>query len=165
MKLELANINEAQDINDLLNLAYRGEQGWTTESSLVDGDRSVVSDVEACIESSIFLTYKKEGILFSCICLKPKDSEVYLGSFAVHPEYQACGLGTSVLNAAEHYAVSKLKATKFIMVVLSVRAELIAFYERRGYQSTGIHKEYPLHLNVGTPKSRGLTIVQLFKNA
>lgn len=165
MKLELADINEAQDINNLLNLAYRGKQGWTTESSLVDGDRSVASDVEACIESSIFLTYKKEGILVSCICLEPKGCEVYIGSFAVHPEYQACGLRASVLSAAEYYAINEFKATKFIMVVLSARTELISFYERRGYQSTGICKEYPLHLNVGTPKSSDLTIVQLCKNA
>lgn len=164
MKLELANITEAKEINDLLNLAYRGDKGWTTENSLVDGDRSTTSDIKLSIENSIFLIYKKDGNLVSCICLETKDHEAYIGSFAVHPDHQAGGLGKSILDTAEKYAIDELKATKLILVVLSKRTELIAFYERRGYYLTGVNKEYPLHLNVGTPKKSGLTIVQLCKN-
>ena len=165
MKLELANINEAQRINELLNLAYRGEKGWTTENSLVSGDRSTTADVKLSIENSTFLIYKKNSDLVACICLEAKGHEVYIGSFAVHPDYQAAGLGKTILNAAEKYSINELKAKKFVMVVLSKRIELISFYERRGYQKTGINKEYPLHLNVGIPKSSGLTIEQLCKNA
>lgn len=165
MKLELANINEAQRINDLLNLAYRGKKGWTTETSLVDGNRSIVSDVEQSIKNSTFLVHKNNAGLVACICLKSKGHEVYIGAFAVHPDHQAKGLGKSILRAAETYAINELKVTKFIMVVLSRRTELIAFYERRGYQRSGINTEYPLHLNVGIPKSNGLIIEQLYKNA
>ena len=165
VELKLANINEAQEINDLLNLAYRGEKGWTTENSLVDGDRSTTSDIQLNIENSIFLTYKKGGDLVACICLDEANQQVYIGSFAVHPDYQASGLGKSILSAAEKYAINELNATSFIMTVLSKRTELIAFYERRGYKKTGVNEEYPLHLNVGTPKSRDLTIEQLCKNA
>jgi GNAT superfamily N-acetyltransferase len=165
VKLESANINEAQRINDLLNLAYRGKKGWTTEASLVNGDRSNISDVKLSIENSIFLIYKNNADLLACICLEPKGDEVYIGSFAVHPDHQAEGLGKLILKAAETYAINELNATKFIMVVLSRRTELITFYERRGYQRSGVNKEYPLHLNVGTPKISGLTIEQLYKNA
>jgi ribosomal protein S18 acetylase RimI-like enzyme len=165
VKLELANINEAQRINDLLNLAYRGNKGWTTEVSLVNGDRSNISDVKLSIENSIFLVYKNNADLVACICLEPKGNEIYIGSFAVHPDHQAQGLGKLILRAAEAYAINELNPTKFVMVVLSSRTELIAFYERRGYQRTGLNKGYPLHLNVGTPKINGLTIEQLCKDA
>lgn len=37
------------------------------------------------------------------------------------------------------------------MWVLSVRSELISYYERRGYVLTGVLDEYPLNANVGTP--------------
>ena len=37
------------------------------------------------------------------------------------------------------------------MWVLSVRYELIAYYERRGYVQTGVVGDYPLDANVGTP--------------
>ncbi len=164
MKLELANIREAQKINDLLNVAYRGKKGWTTEANLVDGDRSIISDVKLSIQNSIFLIYKNNTDLVACICLEPKGGEVYIGAFAVHPDYQADGLGKSILKAAETYAINELKATKLIMVVISKRTELIAFYERRGYRRSGINKKYPLHLNVGIPKSNDLIIEELYKN-
>ncbi len=43
--------------------------------------------------------------------------------------------------------------------------ELISFYERRGYKRSGMHKDYPVYLNVGTAKIPSLTIEQLSKNA
>ncbi len=165
VKLELAKIHEAQRINDLLNLAYRGKSGWTTESTLVDGDRSNTSDVKLSIENAIFLIYKNNDDLVACICLEPKGNEVYIGSFAVHPDHQTKDLGKRILNAAELYAINKLNSKKFIMGVISKRTELIAFYERRGYQRSGLNKEYPSNLNVGIPKVSGLTIEQLYKNA
>lgn len=35
------------------------------------------------------------------------------------------------------------------MWVLSVRHELIAYYQRRGYVQTGVVADYPLNANVG----------------
>jgi ribosomal protein S18 acetylase RimI-like enzyme len=165
MKLELANVSQSQEINDLLNMAYRGDQGWTTESSLVDGDRSITSDIKLAIKNSVFLIHKKADDVVACICLEIKGHEVFIVSFAVHPNYQTVGLGKLILHAAEQYAVNTLSATKFIMVVLSMRTELISFYERRGYQQIGINEKYPSHLNIGMPKSDGLTIEQLCKDA
>lgn len=37
------------------------------------------------------------------------------------------------------------------MWVLSVRTELIAYYERRGYVRTGVIDDYPLDAGVGKP--------------
>ena len=37
------------------------------------------------------------------------------------------------------------------MWVLSVRSELIAYYQRRDYQMTGMQADYPLDANVGQP--------------
>ena len=42
--------------------------------------------------------------------------------------------------------------TDFVMWVLSVRHELIAYYERRGYLKTGVIEDYPLDANVGIPQ-------------
>ena len=163
VKLELANSADAQAIDDLLNLAYRGGKGWTTESAFVEGNRSVVSDVKLSIEASLFFVVKNQNEIVGCICLDQKDGDIYIGSFAVHPDHQSIGLGASILRAAERYAIDRLKPTRFIMLVVSVRTELIAFYTRLGYEQTGNTLEYPLHLNVGTPRCAGLTLVQLCK--
>lgn len=165
MDVVLAELSDANEINDLLNLAYRGEQGWTNENGLVSGQRSVIDDVEATIkdESSQFLIYRDKTQLVACICLETKGEDLYLGSFAVHPERQSTGIGTVMLNAAEEYAIDKITARRFVMVVLSDRDDLISFYQRRGYQRNDIKIDYPVHLNVGTPKQPNMKIEQLIK--
>ncbi len=164
MKLEQANKNDALAINALLNRAYRGEKGWSTEIALVDGERSQVSDVEAAIEQGIFLIYKEKGELIGCICIESKGDNAYLGQFAVHPDHQERGLGNLLLKSAEAYAKETLKPQQFILSVLSKRFELIAFYERRGYQKSGVSMPFPRHLNVGVPKIDDLIIEQFCKN-
>ena len=38
-----------------------------------------------------------------------------------------------------------------LIMVLHVRSELIAYYQRRGYQITGHAARYPVNANVGRP--------------
>ena len=38
-----------------------------------------------------------------------------------------------------------------LIMVLDVRSELIAYYQRRGYQITGHTEPYPVNANVGQP--------------
>ncbi len=45
--LEEARINHTEDICDLVNLAYRGDKGWTKETGLLGGDRSNIEEVQA----------------------------------------------------------------------------------------------------------------------
>ncbi len=70
----------------------------------------------------------------------------------VSPELQGCGIGKKLIQAAESFARnSKLKTIS--MTVISVRKELIAFYERRGYKNTGETKPFPMtEPKFGLPK-------------
>lgn len=61
-----------------------------------------------------------------------------------------------MLAHAEKYANESFGSEKFIMVVVSSRSELIAFYLRRGYRKTGTIQDYPLSAGVGTPKFSNL---------
>ena len=74
------------------------------------------------------------------------------------------GVGKQILELAEKYASKKPDVTEFVMVVISQRKELIAFYERRGYKRTGEVDEYPVYLNIGVPSVKRLTIEYLTKN-
>ena len=161
----MANINDASDICDLLNLAYRGDYGWTTEKHLVRGNRTTSSDIEAAINThnSSFLTYKINNRLAACICIEKKSNHVYIGSFAVHPHHQSTGLGSTILTLAEQHAISKFNPEMLIMLVLSSRNELISFYERRGYIYSGNIQPFPVHLNVGTPLDPDIRLVELIK--
>ena len=65
--------------------------------------------------------------------------------FAVDPARQGTGLGKAVLEAAERTAQELWSATEVTLTVISLRDELIAWYERRGYARTGRHLPFPFH--------------------
>jgi ribosomal protein S18 acetylase RimI-like enzyme len=61
----------------------------------------------------------------------------------VRPDRQAAGIGRRLLAAAEKYAAAELGASYLEMTVIGARAELIAWYERRGYARTGERRPFP----------------------
>lgn len=167
VKLELAHISQLEEILNLVNLSYRGEIGWTRETDIVQGNRVTDTEIERAIldSDSRLLVYVENGKVLACIRIETKQDEAHIGLFAVGPQLQGQGIGKMVLVAAEHYAASNLGAKKYVMLVVTQRPELIAYYERRGYSRTGVSEEYPVHLNVGIPKKAGLKIEYLTKAA
>ncbi len=160
-----ACIYDAESINSLINQAYRGQEGWTRETEIVEGDRSSIEDVNELIKNpeAHFFVATINGSIAACICVEEKESQAYIGTFAVSPDFQNQGIGKQILYLAEKYAVNQLGSKKIVMVVISQREELISFYERCGYRKTDEISEYPLHLNVGIPTAEGLTIERLEK--
>jgi ribosomal protein S18 acetylase RimI-like enzyme len=145
----LATPTDVPDIVALLNSAYRGEsskKGWTTEAHLIAGEvRTDDEDVHTVLTTpgSVFLIYRDDaGKLIGCMNLQRKGNRLYLGMFSVSPELQGGGLGKTLMLASEEYAKS-VTAQAIYMVVISARAELIAWYERRGYKDTGKRIPFP----------------------
>ncbi len=103
LNLKQANIDDAEEINTLINLAYRGNDGWTKETDIVEGNRSNIEDVKYLIrnQKSHMLTAKNHGILVACICVEEKDNKAYIGSFAVYASQQNVGIGKNTLELAE----------------------------------------------------------------
>lgn len=165
-RLKSPNTDDATELCDLVNSAYRGEQGWTKETDIVSGERTNTQDIKALIlnpKSHLLVATENKNIT-ACVCIEKKDNQAYIGLLAVNPAYQNKGIGKKILHLAERYAVKQLYTNKLVMVVITQRTELISFYERRGYKRTGEIEEYPISLNVGMPMVEGLTIEYLTKN-
>ncbi|MEO6231413.1 MAG: GNAT family N-acetyltransferase [Ferruginibacter sp.] len=132
----------------LINSAYRGEsskQGWTTEADLLDGIRTESSGLKAIIDtpgSVIMVCYTETNRMAGCVYLRLDETELYLGMLTVAPDIQAKGIGKTLLTWSEDYA-RKNGCTKIVMTVIEKRTELIAWYLRHGYQSTGETKPFP----------------------
>lgn len=163
--LEKARVEDIIDITALINKAYRGELGWTTETDLIHGDRVSEDTVESLLkDSSIhFLVAYNLGDLLCCICIEHSMNTANIGFFAVNPKLQNLGIGKSVLKQAESYAISVLNVNKFAMQVISQRTELIDFYIKQGYKKTGKVKPFPNNINAGRPIIVNLTIETLAK--
>lgn len=142
-RIRLGNAADIPGIVALLNKAYRGEasrKGWTTEADLIAGDiRTNEADVTAVMNEagSFFLCYQNEKAqLIGCVNLKIQEKRMYLGMFSVVPEQQGTGIGGQLLQAAEEQALQAGCDTIY-MYVISVRGELIKWYQRKGFHDTG----------------------------
>ena len=88
----------------------------------------------------------------ACIGLSLDHNSFEIGTFAIDSSIQNLGYGKQMLNYVEVYvAQSCMEVRDLIMYVLDVRSELIAYYQRRGYQITGHTAPYPVNANVGRP--------------
>lgn len=77
-----------------------------------------------------------------CVYLQLQVEKVYLGMLSVWPAKQGTGVGKALMAAAEEFA--KLQDCAAIRItVISVRDELIAWYERHGFRRTG--EAVPFH--------------------
>lgn len=142
-----ALIADAAIIEALVNSAYRGDSsraGWTTEADLLDGTRISAEEVIAQIEAkdSIILLCIRNDEIIGCVHLEKNENAAYLGMFVVKPTLQGAGIGKQFMQAAENMAQAVWGVEKMWMTVISVRSELIAFYERRGYHRTGRFKPF-----------------------
>ncbi|MCM2514578.1 GNAT family N-acetyltransferase [Streptomyces griseoincarnatus] len=133
---------------ELIESAYRGESsrtGWTTEADILHGQRT---DREAVLEvveapDSRLLTVEREGRIVACCQLEHRGEHAYFGMFAVSPALQGAGLGRTVIAEAERQAREGWDVTEMHMTVITVREDLIAWYERRGYRRTGKTAPFP----------------------
>ncbi|MGW5333259.1 GNAT family N-acetyltransferase [Streptomyces bauhiniae] len=132
----------------LVESAYRGDAsraGWTTEADILDGQRTDPESVRQVIKTpdSRLLVVEREGRIVACCHLEHRGAHAYFGMFAVSPSLQGSGLGKAVLAEAERLARADWGATEMHMTVISVREDLIGWYERRGYRRTGEMTPFP----------------------
>jgi N-acetylglutamate synthase-like GNAT family acetyltransferase len=150
----------AADINELVQLvnsAYRGnssKKGWTTEAELLDGTRIDPDTLLEQINQSgqtILKAMDHTQTIIGCVSLQEKKDTLYLGMLTVQPDIQASGIGKKILNAADDFARNHALFC-IEMTVISVRYELIAWYQRRGYQLTGEKRAFPPETKFGIKK-------------
>jgi len=169
---ELITDEDVPNIVSLMNRAYRGSgaaAGWTTEATIIAGDRTNENLVRADLLSKPNGSFLKwvdplNGQLSGCVWLEDLDQGTwYLGSLATEPEQQNAGLGKTLLSAAEQW-IGERGGNRVRMTVVNVRDTLIAWYVRRGYRLTGESEPFPYGDNrFGTPLRDDLHFVVLEK--
>lgn len=157
MTIASASITDIPALVLLVNSAYRGDsskKGWTTEADLLEGVRvipeTLLEQMNTPGQHFLKATYLS-GNIIGCVSLLEKSNKIYLGMLTVEPTIQGAGIGKKLMQASEDFA-RKLGKTQIEMTVISVRSELIAYYERRGYQLTGEKRPFPNDPKFGIQK-------------
>lgn len=148
LQFRAGTLADAEAIRLLVESAYRGDasrQGWTTEADMLDGQRIDPDILRELLqrEDARVLLAESDRELLACCELQRQGESAYFGMFSVRPMQQGKGIGDRVLAEAERIAVDEWTCREMRMTVIDVRAELIAWYTRRGYQRTGEFKPFP----------------------
>lgn len=157
MPISQATRADAAELNVLVNSAYRGEtskQGWTTEADLLDGLRIDEETLASYFDDDAITILKntdESGKITGCVYLEVRAPKLYVGMFSVSPLLQGKGIGRDLLLAAEAFARQAHLRT-LTMTVISVRHELISWYERRGYNATGEIVPFHADKKFGDPR-------------
>ena len=144
-----ASLDDVEAVVAIVESAYRGETsraGWTTEADLIDGQRTDAGQVRDIVRAteSIVLLAEHDGSVVGCCEVRDLGRDVaYFGLFAVRPGLQGRGVGRALIREAERRAVQRWQATAMRMTVIRQRTELIGWYERLGYASTGEVAPFP----------------------
>lgn len=141
-------------LHPLIERAYRGESaraGWTHEADLIiEGERTDLATLTGIVADpgSRLLMALDGDAPIGCVHVADRGGGVgYLGLLCVDPTLQAAGLGKRLIEAAETTARETFGCDRMEMTVIDKRAELIAFYERRGYTATEERRPFPIALD------------------
>jgi predicted N-acetyltransferase YhbS len=156
-------------LHKLVESAYRGDsarRGWTHEADMLGGQRT---DEAALIESlsdptQRILVAEIADALVGSVQVQNRDGErAYLGQLAVDPNQQASGIGSRLIEAAEALAANEFGASIMEMTVIVQRAELTAYYVRRGYVETGEMRPFPFdnaRIGIATRRDLAFTVLE-----
>ena len=153
----------------LVNSAYRGvssRAGWTTEADLLDGQRTDAAEIAHLIsagDSLILLCQRGDEIIGSVHLEKVDAITAYMGMLVIRPVLQGRGLGKQFIREAENAARAEWGTARMQIWVITLRHELIAYYERLGYRRTGEIRPFPADPRYGIPKVAGLKFEVLEK--
>lgn len=156
-------------LHALVESAYRGDSartGWTHEADLLGGQRTDREMLAAMLANPAtgLLVAGEEGVLVGCVAAEDRGDYGYVSMVTVAPSQQGGGLGRTLLEAAERHIRDAFGLSRARMSVISLRHELIGWYERRGYRDTGETAPFPYgDSRFGEPVRDDLVFVVLEK--
>lgn len=141
--------NDIGPLVKLVNSAYQpaaGAGGWTDETPYVAGSRTNAESLANLLNKpdSVLLLGLRDGQILASVHLEKTADHVHIGMLAVNPAWQDKGIGKQLLAYAEQYAMAHFQARKLAMIVIALRTDVIAFYQRHGYRLTGETIPYAL---------------------
>jgi len=151
--IRLAVPADAAQITAVINAAFRIAEGF-----FIDGNRITQSEVEQSLTKGAFIVVEDGDKLSGCVYVELRGERSYLGLLSVEPSSQQGGLGSLLMSEAEKYCRERGSHTMDILIV-SLREDLPAFYQKRGYVQNGtspfppeVETKIPCHfINMSKP--------------
>ncbi|KAJ6143837.1 hypothetical protein N7471_003290 [Penicillium samsonianum] len=150
LNFRVATEEDATQLQQLVESAFRAEdsrKGWTDDLGLSSSFRLDVKEVLAMItkpDSVMLMATNNENTLVGSIGTSKRDANhARIFMLAIDTSQQQGGIGRQVLAYAEEYCQRTWGVTTLGLNALSNRQELISWYSRRGYKTTGETTPFP----------------------
>ena len=131
LTLRRADDDEADDIAELINRAYKIEEFF------VEGTRTDADEVRQLMDEGSFLVLDyAEGGLAAAVYTRIDGDCGYFGMLSVDPDLQGSGLGRRLVSVAEALAEANGCSAMDLQVV-NLRSELPPWYRSLGYVECG----------------------------
>lgn len=131
LPIRIATATDAPNITAVINAAFRIAEGF-----FIDGNRITQAEVEQLLSKGAFLLAETDDKLNGCVYVELRGERSYLGLLSVDPTSQQSGLGSLLMSEAEKYCRERGSHGMDILIV-NLREELPAFYQKRGYVKNG----------------------------
>jgi ribosomal protein S18 acetylase RimI-like enzyme len=130
IRVRAAREGDTDAIVSIVNEAY------LVEAFFVAGDRTHRAEVRDLVGAGQCYVAEDGGRVVACVEVAAKDGRGYFGMLAVSPAIQGRGLGRRLIGFAED-TTRQAGCTLMDIKVVSVRPDLVGFYESLGYDVTG----------------------------
>ena len=135
IRIRAAGADDLPVLIPLINKAFAVEE-------FIDGARTDEERLSATLRSGEILIAELDGRALASVYVELRGERAYFGMLAVDPAQQGRGFGKYMTEAAEKYA--RDHGCKFMEInVLSLRPELLRFYQKLGYRETGTEEFKP----------------------
>ncbi len=153
VEIRIATPADAAKITDVINAAFRIAEGF-----FIDLERITEAEVQESLTKGDFLLAESDEELNGCVYVEMRGTRSYLGLLSVDPACQQSGLGSFLMQEAEHYC--RERGSRFMdILIVHLREDLPAFYKKRGYLDNGtspfppdVETKLPVHfINMSKP--------------
>lgn len=142
-----ATSSDAEELNFLINHVYRGQNAlnsWTSEAGFIEGQRTDVDMLKSIINSSDqYILVNSDKPIYCCCHVKIENDTAWLGMLTVSLDKQNLGLGKKLISAAERIIRETSSCSEIKMHVISIRQELIDWYQRQSFEKTTDVASFP----------------------
>jgi GNAT superfamily N-acetyltransferase len=150
--IRLAARSESLAVADLIRTAFEEYRGRLEPES---GALSETAEtIAAAFADHTILVADAGERLVGCVLATQRDTELYLGRFAVHPAFRRHGIASRLLAEAECHA----RATGVATLTLGVRIALpenFRYFAARGFREVGREAhpgfDHPTSINMAKP--------------
>ncbi|WP_370640187.1 GNAT family N-acetyltransferase [Aurantimonas sp. HBX-1] len=148
MLLNDAIASDVPELVALVNSAYRSPgavAGWTDERGLLEGPRADRQAILTALDHGRMRVLRPSsgGAPVACVHIAlDEDLGWYLSLLAVDPDQQGKGVGGALLEEVARQAI-EAGILRLRITVIKQRRDLIAWYEARGFRSTGETVPFP----------------------